>query len=69
MDRAGRWLRSFLGGKKEQVANEENKKKKKQAAVPAPTGKERRRWSFRRSVDGNRMLGYSLFPLNETKFI
>ncbi|KMZ56414.1 hypothetical protein ZOSMA_95G00080 [Zostera marina] len=55
MDRAGRWLRSFLGGKKEQVANEENKKKKKQAAVPAPTGKERRRWSFRRSVDGNRM--------------
>lgn len=48
MGRAGRWLRSFLPGKKDRARAPAPEKEQAVAVVTTPGAKEKRRWSFRR---------------------
>uniref|UniRef100_A0A0E0D3Y8 DUF4005 domain-containing protein n=1 Tax=Oryza meridionalis TaxID=40149 RepID=A0A0E0D3Y8_9ORYZ len=48
MGRAGRWLRSFLPGKKDRARAAPEKEQAVAVAVTTPGAKEKRRWSFRR---------------------
>lgn len=69
MGKAGRWLRSFLTGRKDRDRDRSKEKCDNSSSASTPVPKEKRRWSFRRATETHKELDQSLASTSAHGFL